>query len=215
MHEAGAIDSSGGLAPLAYPNTIPGSPHAVYLMDAKTRTIVATPEDIWKFKSLTMQEIRDAAIAEGGDPDRAVTTAAPPSVWVRSLRVGEDRSPLRVRSNGEWGNNPSKGRTSGAVFSVEGRVITIGQWFEAYEDGATGVPLQAKLWLAPALHRIAAARRYHSRGRGRGRGRERGSGPTSDRDPADDISYVIPCDETGRALTLDEFRAAVDVVSSS
>ena len=66
-----------------YLNTVRGTHHDVYLMEAASGRIVATPADLWRFYASDEAEVRRKAAAKGEDPEEAVRRMPPPSVWLK------------------------------------------------------------------------------------------------------------------------------------
>jgi uncharacterized membrane protein YgcG len=217
------------MALLQYPNTTPGSAHALFLKEVESGIIVARPEDIWKFNAPQPDVVRARAAAKGEDPETAVACMPPPAVWLRKLP--EDSV---LRSDGKWRDtNDMKGRNCGAICGLRSmQEYKVGQWFEDYGDEKTGVELQCKVWVAPQRPRAPGAERGRGRGRGRGgagRGDRDGGGGgggggassgggTSGgggRAGSSKVSFCVPCDEDGRTLTLAEYLECVTLLVES
>ena len=92
-------------------------------MEVTTKTIVAQANQIWKFNSPTQDSVRRSAAANGDDPDEAVRSMPPPSVWIRT--PGPGAQPLSFGPDSDWRHNPLKGRGCGALLESGEIRITI------------------------------------------------------------------------------------------
>jgi hypothetical protein len=104
----GMVPHTGTLArvPTEWPNTERGSYHDIFLMDATTRTIVARPGDIWRFYTPDVADVRRKAVERRQDPDAAVRTIPPASVWIRKVGAGSCLSSLRSAVSATCECNP-------------------------------------------------------------------------------------------------------------